>query len=97
MVSQVKKMTAPVMKFRAGQISCAVWENQARVNGREITLLKATLDRRYKVSSGEWKSSGSFSRNEIPLAIHCLQKAFEAMIDEGNAKANGNIEEETVM
>jgi hypothetical protein len=34
--------------------------------------LKATLERRFKDASGTWKSSNSFSRNEIPLAIHCL-------------------------
>lgn len=74
-------MAQPVAKFRAGQISCALWENEAKVNGRIVELLKATVERRYKNDQGEWKSSGSFSRNEIPLAIYCLQKAFEHMIE----------------
>lgn len=30
---------------------------------------------------GQWKTSQSFSRNEIPLAIYLLQKAFKAMIE----------------
>ena len=30
---------------------------------------------------GEWKSSQSFSRNELPFAIYALQKAFEAMVE----------------
>ena len=75
-------MSQPIKKFRAGNVSAALWENEATVSGRTVRMLKATLDRRYRDSSGTWKSSGSFSRNEIPLAVYCLQKAFETMIEE---------------
>jgi hypothetical protein len=73
---------APVKKFIAGSVSCALWENEATVDGRKVTLLKATVERRYKDKDGQWKSSGSFSRNEIPLAVFCLLKAFAAMAEE---------------
>ena len=46
-----------------------------------ITVLKVTVQRRYKDKDENWQSSGSFSRNEIPLAIYCLQKAFEGIIE----------------
>ena len=71
----------PVAKFRAGQVTCAVWENQITVGNRQQTIWKASVSRRYQDKSGSWKSSQSFSRNEIPLAIHVLQKAFEAMLE----------------
>lgn len=74
-------MAEPIDKFRAGQISCALFENDVTINGRSATMVKATVARRYKDSSGEWKSSGSFSRNEIPLVIYCLQKAHATMIE----------------
>lgn len=74
-------MAQPVAKFRAGQVSCALWQNEAKINGQIVELLKATIERRYKDSSGEWKSSNSFSRNEIPLALYCLQRAFEHIIE----------------
>ena len=91
-------MAGPLKKFRAGQVSCALWENDAEVNGRTVTMLKATVERRYKDKNDTWKSSNSFSRNEIPLAIYCLQQAFEAMIGEQNVETGGNgVEEETVM
>jgi hypothetical protein len=46
---EVKQMgTQPLEKFRAGAVSCAVWENEATVNGRQIEILKATLERRYE-------------------------------------------------
>jgi len=88
----------PVQKFRAGQVSCALWENEISVNGgsRKIKALKATVERRYKDSDGEWKSSGSFARNEIPLALWCLQKAFDHMIEEANTRSDDSIDEETI-
>ncbi|MBP7937826.1 MAG: hypothetical protein KA354_24565 [Phycisphaerae bacterium] len=73
---------APIKKFSAGSVSSALWENEATVDGRKVNLLKATVERRYKDKDGTWKSSGSFSRNEIPLAVYCLLKAFVAMVEE---------------
>jgi hypothetical protein len=52
--------------------------------------LSATLERRYKDKNEQWKSSSSFGRNEIPLAIYCLEKAFAAMIVERSV--NGDVE-----
>ena len=65
----------PVARFRAGQISCAIWENEMNVNGTMKMALKASVSRRYKNRDGTWKSSSSFSRNEVFLAIHCLRQA----------------------
>ena len=79
-------MVGPVTKFRAGPISCAIWENDAVVNGNKMGLKKATVERWYKDSSGEWKSSGSFGRNETPLVMYCLQKAFEYMVEERSVR-----------
>jgi hypothetical protein len=73
---------APIKKINAGSISCALWENEATVEGRTIGVLRATVERRYKDRDGTWKSSGSFSRNEIPLVVYCLVQAFAAMVGE---------------
>ena len=79
-------MKGPLKKFRAGSVSCALWENEAEVNGKTVTMLKASVERRYKDKDGNWKSSSSFGRNEIPLAIWCLQKAFDVIIEEQNVQ-----------
>ena len=89
-------MAQPLKKFRAGQISCALWENEAKVDGRNVVMLKATIERRYKNKEGNWKSSNSFGRNEIPLAIYCLQKAFDAIIEEQNVQPESKVGEEVV-
>ena len=79
MSKMTKKM--PVERFRAGQVSCALWENEIEVAGERRTILKATVSRRYKDANGDWQSSESFSRNEIPLVIYCLVKAFVAIVE----------------
>jgi len=85
----------PVAKFAAGQVSAAIWENEVTTKaGKTVTMLKATVERRYKDRDGQWKSSGSFSRNEIPFAIYCLQKSFEHII--GAQQEEDSIEEEMV-
>ena len=87
----------PICKIQAGQVSAALWENKVTTkNGNEVDILKATVQRRYKDKNGEWQTSGSFSRNEIPLAIYCLGKAFQKIINEQNAN-NNEAEEEAVM
>ena len=87
----------PLVKFRAGQVSCALWENEISVDGNTKTVLKASIQRRYKTDEG-WKSSTSFGRNEIPLAIYCLEKAFDKIVQEETAGSGGNgVEEEVVM
>ena len=85
----------PVAKIKAGQVSVALWDNEITVNGRTVTVLKATIQRRYKDKNGTWQTSGSFNRNEIPLAIYCLQKAFEKMVatDADETDSNGSDEE----
>jgi len=87
-------MAQPVAKFKAGQVSAAVWENEVTTNGRQVTMLKASVQRRYKDKDGQWKSSYSLSRNEIPLAIYCLQRCFEHIIE---GQSDDSVEEETVM
>ncbi len=82
-------------KFKAGQVSAAIWENEVSVNGRTVTMLKATVERRYKDRDGQWKSSASYGRNEIPLVIYCLQKSFEHII-ESQQEEETSVEEETV-
>ncbi|MCH9032885.1 MAG: hypothetical protein IID42_00090 [Planctomycetes bacterium] len=75
-------MGLPKTSFRAGSVSCAIWENEAMVAGRKTVMLKASVERRFKDATGTWKSSNSFSRNEIPLAIYCLERAFDKIIAE---------------
>ena len=70
----------PVWKTQAGVISVALWQNDAMIGGRSVKMLKATIERRYK-DGEEWKSSSSFGRNDVPLVIWCLSRAFGKMLE----------------
>ena len=84
----------PVARFKAGQVSAAVWENKVQMRSGGVKILKASVQRRYKDKDGQWQSTTSFGRNEIPLAIHCLQQAFEKIIEMQNEEGgDGDIEE----
>lgn len=86
----------PIEKFSAGAVSAGLWENEITTNGKTVTIMKAMVSRRYRDRNDNWKTTYSFSRNEIPLAIYCLQKAFESIIEK--AKQNSNdIEQERVI
>ena len=71
----------PIERFRAGAVTGALFEDAVTINGQPGRITKATIGRRYKDRNGQWKTSQSFSRNEIPLAIYVLQKAFAAMVE----------------
>ena len=47
-----------------------------------VRMLKATVERRYKDKNNQWQSSNSFGRNDIPLVKYCLDRAFEAIVEE---------------
>ena len=89
------KMAGPVKKWKAGQVSCALWNNDIKVDGRSVSMLKATIERRYKDKDDQWKSSTSFSRNEIPLVVYCLGKAFGAMLEK-DSDQEPKVEEEVI-
>jgi len=41
-------MTKPLKSFAAGGVRAALWENEIQVDGSAKTMLKATIERRYK-------------------------------------------------
>ena len=53
-------------------------------------MLEATVERCNRDSAGNWKSSGSFSRNEIPSAIYGLMKAFVVIVEKIDSEENGD-------
>ena len=85
----------PVARWKAGQVSAALWENEVHTSRGPVKMLKVTVQRRYKNSEGQWLNSSSFGRNEIPLAIYCLERAFEKIIEQQNEEAvgTGKVEE----
>lgn len=82
-----KPAAKPVQTFRLKAISASVFENQSE-DGK-TTFYKVSLQRTYR-QDDEWRTSQSFSRDDLPIAALLLQKAWEFIL---NTEAKGNGED----
>lgn len=73
-----KTKARPVKEFRLGRIKAAVWEN-ATQNG---TRHNVTVSRIYK-NGDQWKDSGSFGRDDLPLVSKVADLAHTWIHTEG--------------
>ena len=65
-------MSSPKKRFTCGCVEGLVWENERTVGNRRFTVASVTFSRRYKKSNGDWDSTTSFGRNDLPkLKIVC--------------------------
>ena len=63
--------THPPARSRAGQINCAIWENEIQPNRTTKTALKASASRRCKGRGGNWKSSQPSTSASTAWASSC--------------------------
>lgn len=67
-------MSSPKKRFTCGCVEGLVWENERTVGDRRFTVACVTFSRRYKKGNGDWNSSTSFGRNDLPkVAVVCDQ------------------------
>jgi len=57
------KTSKPIHEIRLGRIKAAIWENEGENGVRH----NVTITRLYKNGNDEWKDSGSFGRDDLPL------------------------------
>jgi hypothetical protein len=82
----VQAATKPVKVFRVRGISASVFQNQSTAEGRDAVFYKVALQRTYK-DGNEFKTTSSFGRDDLPVARHVLQQAWEFIL---SAEAAGN-------
>lgn len=73
-------MAQPVRTFRHRGISASVFENETHQNGQKIRFYKVSLQRAFK-QGDEFKHNSSFGRDDIPIAIHVLQQAWQFVLE----------------
>jgi hypothetical protein len=73
-------MGQPEKRIKCGSCEAAIFENQINNKDRTVKLKKVAIQKRYKSSEGEWKSTHSLDKNEIPKMILALFKAYEYLI-----------------
>jgi hypothetical protein len=62
----------PVHEVRFGTIRAAIWANQTEQHG---VIYNVTVSRSYKNSSGDWKDSDSFGRDDLLIVAKALDEA----------------------
>ena len=70
----------PEISFKVGAVRAAVFRNTMQHGGKTIEIGKVVLEVRYRDKYDNWKSTHSLSANEIPKAIHALQKAYDYLL-----------------
>lgn len=85
-----KTANSPVKTFRFKGCSASVFENHTQKDGRGISFFKVVPQKTYK-DSEEFKTTNSFSRDDLPYVILALQRAFEFCL-EAEAKKNREAE-----
>ena len=53
----------PIHEIRLGKVKAAIWRNETDAGPR----FSVTIARLYKVEGGNWETSTSFGRDELPL------------------------------
>lgn len=59
--SNETKKNAPVAKVSVGLQTASIWKNESE--GR--AFYNVTFDRRYRDAEGNWKSTGSYGRDDL--------------------------------
>jgi len=73
-------MDKPIASFRAGTMQVAVFLNTRKTkSGEVIKIPTASFSKRY-LEGGEWKSTNTLDKNDIPKAILILWKAFDSIM-----------------
>jgi len=63
----------PAYKTRIGRLHCDVWENQHAEQGPWYSV---AITRHYRDTSGEWKTSTSFGRDDLLVVAELARMAF---------------------
>ncbi|MGB7329257.1 MAG: hypothetical protein WBD31_30530 [Rubripirellula sp.] len=92
MTKESNENNKPVKKFRLRGISASVFENQTE---KGQTFYKVTLSRSYKDSKGGFKSTNTFSRDDLPLLTEVANAAWRDILKrEAEATASESKDDE---
>ena len=82
----------PVKVFRFRGISASVFENTTHAENQPLRFFKVSLQRAFK-QDGDFKHNSSFGRDDIPVAMHMLNQAWQFILEQ-EASAAAEINQE---
>lgn len=80
----------PEKEFKIGPVRAAIWSNpRTTSDGRSFNSMKVAVERIYRDSDGNFKSTGRFDTNDIPKLIIALNRAYEYLVLRNTASPEG--------
>lgn len=70
----------PIKTIRLRGVSASIFANKVKVEGKDITFHKVSVQRSYK-DGDDWKHTSSFGRDDLPVVNMVLQRAWEFILD----------------
>jgi hypothetical protein len=90
--------TRPEKEFRVGAVRAAIWSNPRRTaGGQSFDSHRIQLERTYKDSQGNFKTTQSLEANDIPKAIVALQKSYEYLLFRAVERESGTEMEDDLL
>ena len=84
-------MAQPEKRFKCGACEVSIFENTITTkDGKNVRTKKASFQKRYKNSDGEWKSTNSLDVNDIPKAKLVLDEAYKYLALSKDIEDNGD-------
>ena len=82
-------MARPEKRFKCGGCEVSIFENVITTkDGKEMKAKKVSLQKWYKNSDGEWKSTSGLDTNDIPRARLLLDEAYKYIVFGGGTEEN---------
>jgi hypothetical protein len=86
-----KSANKPVQEIRLGRIKAAIWENDTQ-NGMRHNV---TFQRIYRDEAGQWGTSDSFGRDDLPLIAKVADLAHTWIFQQGQGSGEREGSRET--
>ena len=86
--AQDEAKTQPLATFRHRTISASVFENKSQKGSKYFSV---SVQKRFKPDEGDWKTTNSFQRDELPVLQELSRQAYAFILEEEN-KAPAAIE-----
>jgi hypothetical protein len=71
----------PVQSFNLKGVRVSVFANQVKVEGREAVMHKTVVTKTYKDDGGEFKSTTSLGRDDLPVAVMLMEDAYRWILE----------------
>lgn len=66
-----------VQKIRCGNVGLSIFENTSQQNGESSLYYTVDVSRSYRDRAGNWQSTSSFYKSQLPQLIYACQRALE--------------------